>query len=166
MSGALLDFLQELPVCSLLKKRMCHPYLPLEFLPGRGEERKKQWGPGREGYLRQGNGTLPEERPGPGPSWLTCRHQLGLRAVAGVTPRPFLWALKSLYIFRCFIWEGWKKFRSSWPGGSAHVYSEMPRHGPPALKLGRSLRGVCWLHGRRFPTSDQLQNCLPLEQVS
>ena len=32
--GALLDFLQELPGCHLLKKRMCHPYLLLEFLRG------------------------------------------------------------------------------------------------------------------------------------
>ena len=23
----------------------------------------------------------------------------------------------------------------------------------------------CWLYGRRFPTSDQFQNCFPLEQV-
>ncbi len=32
---ALLDFLQELLCCHLLKKRMCHPYLTLEFLPGK-----------------------------------------------------------------------------------------------------------------------------------
>ncbi|TKC43417.1 hypothetical protein EI555_008283, partial [Monodon monoceros] len=54
-----------------------------------GEEGKKQWGPGQEGYLRQGNGKLPEERPGPVPSWLACRHQLGPACCRWCDSKPF-----------------------------------------------------------------------------
>ncbi|TKC33467.1 hypothetical protein EI555_005099, partial [Monodon monoceros] len=54
----------------------------VQFLQYRCEEGKKQRGLGQEGYLRQGNGKLPEEHPVPGPSWLACRHQVGWHAVA------------------------------------------------------------------------------------
>ena len=165
VSGALLDFLQQLPGCHLLKKRMCHPYLLLEFLPGQRWGRKKAVGAGTGRVSQSGKWKSSRRAPRArtilaglqAPSRPACCHSCGSMAL----PLGFqvLVYIQVFYLGRVGIVQQ----QLAW--GSAHVYSQMPRHGAPALQWGRLLRGGCWLNGRRFPTTGQLQNCLQLEQV-
>ncbi|TKC33370.1 hypothetical protein EI555_010421, partial [Monodon monoceros] len=100
--------------------------IPATGISPRAEVRK---GKSRGSWVRwvsqAGKWKVSEERLGPGSSWLTCRHQIGLHAVGGF---QVLVHIQVFYLGRV----GTVQQQLSW--GSAHVYSQRPRHGPPALK--------------------------------
>ena len=113
LCGALLDLLQEVRGCHLLRMGCVTCFCC--WKSSQAEVRKQENGQWvkRGGVTQVGNWKASRGSPRPGPSCLTHSSQLSKRAVAGVALNTFLQPVKSLHIFKCFTWEGWMRFGSS-----------------------------------------------------
>ena len=124
LCGALLDVLQEVLGCHLLRMgcvacSCCWKSFQAEVR----KQENRQWEQDRRSNS-VGKCKAFRRSPRPGPSCLTYRSQLGKHAITGGVPITFLHPVRSLHIIRCLPgsvdevqeWLAW---------GSASVYLEM-----------------------------------------
>ena len=113
LCGALLDLLQEVLGCHLLRMgcvacSCCWKSFQAEVR----KQENRQWEQDRRSNS-VGKCKAFRRSPRPGPSCLTYRSQLGKCAVAGVAPNTFLQPVRSSHIVKCFTWEVWMRLGSS-----------------------------------------------------